>query len=130
MANINVSWTALANTVTDVDSLEVYKSSTLSNEAAFKTALDAYFSDPSSNPLDTSFGTGLTQVATGLAYNASNLGTTPDTVAAGTGDVYYCVAAKNAGGYKIGSEAPDSELTTVPDATTPSQGAVGFVNVA
>ena len=114
MANINVSWTALANSVTDVDSIEVYRCDDASKitEDHFQTALDSYFADSSANPLSS---LNLVEVETGLGAFSSTL-TSPDVVTPTVDTTYYyCVVAKNQGGYKVGNGddgAVDSILVT------------------
>ena len=92
MANINISWTALAGSVTDVDSIEVWRSTTVTTEAGFETSLN----DAKS---------GLTSVATDLSPTSDGgvdeTGIPDEGVTAGT--YYYCVAAKNDGGYTVGN---------------------------
>ena len=89
MANINVTWTALGASVDDVDSVEVWRcdDGSKTTETHFQSELDGSKS-------------GITLVEDGLAKTSSAL-TTPDSVSAGT--YYYCVAAKNTGGYKVGA---------------------------
>lgn len=89
MANINITWTALAGSVTDVDSVEVWRcdDSSKSSENDFQSELDGSKS-------------GISLVEAGLDFDSSSV-TSPDSVTTGT--YYYCVAAKNAGGYKVGS---------------------------
>lgn len=89
MANINVTWTALGSGVTDVDSVEVWRCDDLSktSESDFQTALDGD-------------KTGITLVEGGLSKTSDTI-TTPDEIFTGT--YYYCVAAKNTGGYKVGA---------------------------
>lgn len=106
MANINVSWTPLANTVTDVDSIEVYRCDDLSKttESEFQTALDSYFSDSSTNDLAS---LNLVEVETGLGATSQTL-TSADSVSPQvTTTYYYCVVAKNQGGYKVGNGSGD-----------------------
>lgn len=92
MANINITWTALAGSVTDVDSIEVWRSTTVTTEEAFESALN-----------DTKAG--LTSVATGLSPTSDGgtdeAGIPDENVPANT--YYYCVAAKNQGGYTVGN---------------------------
>lgn len=106
MANINVSWTPLANTVTDVDSIEVYRCDDASktSESDFQTALDSYFSDSITNTLAS---LNLVAVATGLGATSSTI--TPADSVSPTVDTtyYYCVVAKNQGGYKVGNGSGD-----------------------
>tara|TARA_B100000963_G_C22523670_1_gene624257 strand:- start:505 stop:810 length:306 start_codon:yes stop_codon:yes gene_type:complete len=89
MANINITWTALAGTVTDVTSVEVWRCDDLSKttEQDFQDELDG---TPSA----------ITLVENGLDFDSSSV-TSPDVQNAGT--YYYCVAAKNSGGYKVGN---------------------------
>jgi len=96
MANINVTWTALGAGVGDVDSVEVVRCAdgSKSTEAQFQAALDAV------HPGNDYTSNGLVSVEKDLAKTSSAL-TTPDSVSAGTH--YYCVAAKNTGGYKVGA---------------------------
>ena len=109
MANINVSWTALPSDPGDIDSLEVFRCdgvNHIDNEAGFQTALDSYHGGATLASLN------LVEVATGLAWDAANIGSTPHTIAGTGSDVTYhfCVAAKNAGGYKVGSSATPSSV--------------------
>ena len=89
MANINVTWTALGSGVDDVDSVEVWRcdDESKTTESDFQSELDGS-------------KTGITLVEGGLAKTSDAI-TTPDPVDAGT--YYYCVAAKNTGGYKVGA---------------------------
>jgi hypothetical protein len=120
MANINVKWTGLTVDPGDIDNVQVYRSTTKNSEAAFQTSLSAI--NAGTSDLTTE---GLLQVGSDLAWNAGSV--TDSGVS--TGDYYYAVVAKNQGGYKVGSENSGSELTAVPDATTSTQGAVGFISV-
>lgn len=96
MANINVTWTALGAGVDDVDSVEVVRcdDGSKTTEAHFQAALDAV------HPGNDYAAQGLVSVENGLGKTSSAL-TTPDSV--GVGTYYYCVAAKNTGGYKVGA---------------------------
>ena len=89
MANINITWTPLAGSVTDVTSVEVWRcdDSSKTTEAHFQAELDG---TPSA----------ITLVEGSLAFDSSSV-TSPDVQNAGT--YYYCVAAKNSGGYKVGN---------------------------
>jgi len=98
MANINISWTALAGSVTDVESIEVWRSTSVTTEAGFEASLN-----------DTK--SGLTSVATGLSATSDggvDESGIPDTDVT-TGTYYYCVAAKNDGGYTVGNGAAAGE---------------------
>lgn len=100
MANINVSWTALANTVTDVDSLEVYVcdlTNHFTDEADFQARLDNVHGGSSVASQN------MTLVEGGLAFTASQITDPYDTTATGPGTYHFGVAAKNAGGYKVGN---------------------------
>lgn len=99
MANIQLTWTALTPNPNDVDSLEVYvcepgATSHKTTEAQFQTALDAIHGGA------TPLAQELRLVEGGLAWNAATT-TGPDVVNT-SGTYYYCVAAKNAAGFKVG----------------------------
>jgi hypothetical protein len=107
MANIQLTWTALTSDPGDVDSLEVYVCEPGANtlkatEAEFQTALDAIQAGSNAAAQD------LRLVEGGLAWNAA--ATTSSDPATASGIHYYCVAAKNAAGYKVG----DGDGTTPP----------------
>jgi hypothetical protein len=110
MANIQLSWTALTPDPGDVDSLEVYvceptATSIKTTESAFQTALDAIHGGATPDTQD------LRLVEASLAWNASST-LNPDSVSA-TGTYYYCVAAKNAAGYKVGDGSTSSAVSSV-----------------
>jgi len=120
MANINVTWTPLTVDPGDIDSLEVYRCdgvNHLTTEAEFQTALDEVSGGA------TLASQNLVEVATGLAWNAENIG--PAHTIAGTGsevNYHFCVAAKNQGGYKVGSAAEPS--------TVANTGAVNVISIS
>jgi hypothetical protein len=111
MANVQINWTAYATDPGDVDAVEIFRSETLDNESAFQAALDG----------GTLTSASALQTITDITGTASY---TDSTAASGT-TYYYCLAAKNAGGYNVGADAPG---TTVP-AAGQTAGAVARVDV-
>ncbi len=109
MANIQLSWTALTSDPGDVDSLEVYAcdpgGTSKTTEAEFQTALTAIHSG------NTPVSQGLRLVEDSLAWNDSAT-TSSDSVST-SGTYYYCVAAKNAAGYKVGDGSSNSAVSSV-----------------
>lgn len=110
MANIQLSWTALTPDPGDVDSLEVYvcepgAASIKTTESAFQTALDAIHGGASPLSQD------LRLVEASLAWDAANTSSTDSVTATGT--YYYCVAAKNAAGYKVGDGSTNLAVSSV-----------------
>jgi hypothetical protein len=110
MANIQLSWTALTPDPGDVDSLEVYvcepgATSAKTTESDFQTALDAIHGGA------THLSQELRLVEASLAWGASSTSST-DSVSA-SGAYYYCVAAKNAAGYKVGDGSSNSAVSSV-----------------
>lgn len=99
MANIQLTWTALTPDPGDVDSLEVYvcepgATSAKTTEAQFQTALDAIHGGATPTAQE------LRLVEDGLAWDAA--ATSSSDVVTTPGTYYYCVAAKNAAGFKVG----------------------------
>lgn len=109
MANVRINWTAYTSDPGDVDAVEIFRSETLTSESAFQTALDAGTA-----------GTALTSIS-----DITGTATYTDITAASGTTYYYCLAAKNAGGYNVGA---DAAADTVPAAGTVS-GAVACVAV-
>jgi len=109
MANIKITWTPYASDPGDVDTIELYHSETLSSEQDFQNALD---SSTAGSPVFTS-----SSITSASEYTHSDVS---------SGTHYYCLVAKNAGGYNVGADAPTA---TVPAAGTQS-GAVACVAVA
>jgi|13_taG_2_1085334.scaffolds.fasta_scaffold00231_2 hypothetical protein len=110
MANIQLSWTALTSDPGDVDSLEVYvceptAATIKATESDFQTALDAIHGGAALSTQE------LRLVEASLAWDASST-TSPDSVSA-TGTYYYCVAAKNAAGYKVGDGSASLAVSSV-----------------
>ena len=111
MANVQINWTAYTSNPGDVDVVEIFRSETLNSESAFQTALD------DSTITSASALTSISDITGTATY-------TDSTAVSGT-IYYYCLAAKNAGGYNVGEDAAES---VVPDAGTVS-GAVACVAV-
>lgn len=110
MANIQLTWTALTPDPGDVDSLEVYvcepgATSLKTTEAQFQTALDAIHGGATPLAQD------LRLVEASLAWDAATT-TSPDVVTT-SGTYYYCVAAKNAAGFKVGDSSSNLAVSSV-----------------
>lgn len=110
MANIQLTWTALTPDPGDVDSLEVYvcePGATLAKttESEFQTALDAIHGGA------TPLAQELRLVEDGLAWNAA--ATSTSDVVNTSGTYYYCVAAKNAAGFKVGDGTTNLAVSSV-----------------
>lgn len=111
MANVQINWTAYASDPGDVDAVEIFRSPTLDNESAFQAALDG--------------GTLTSASALTSISDITGTATYTDTTAVSGTTYYYCLAAKNAGGYNVGADAAG---TTVP-AAGQTEGAVACVAV-
>ena len=111
MANVKINWTPYASNPGDVDAVEIFRSETLNTESAFQTALDDS-TLTSANAL-----TSITEITTTGTY-------TDSTAVSGT-TYYYCLAAKNAGGYNVGVDTAEE---IVPAAGT-ALGAIACVDV-
>lgn len=109
MANVQINWTAYATDPGDVDAVEIFRSETLDNESAFQTALDGGTA-----------GTALTSIS-----DITGTATYTDSTAVSGTTYYYCLAARNAGGYNVGA---DSAGSVVP-AAGQTAGAVACVAV-
>jgi hypothetical protein len=109
MANVQINWTAYATDPGDVDAVEIFRSETLDNESAFQAALDG-----------NTAGAALTSIS-----DITGTATYTDSTAVSGTTYYYCLAAKNAGGYNVGADAAG---TTVP-AAGQTAGAVARVDV-
>ena len=109
MANIQINWTPYSPDPGDVDSVELYRSTTINNEEAFQTALD---NGTAGAPIAT-----FTDIT--VASTHTDLSVSADTY-------YYCLAAKNSGGYNVGADTP----TTVIPAAGDVSGAVACVTVS
>jgi len=113
MANVKINWVAYDPDPSDVDAVEIFRSDTLTSESAFQNALN-----------DGTAGSALISITdiTGISSytdSTANSGTT----------YYYCLAAKNAGGYTVGARDESSDtvpLTAVPTAGN-TEGAVACV---
>lgn len=92
MANVQINWTAYAADPGDVDAVEIFRSETLDNESAFQAALDGGTA-----------GSALTSIS-----DITGTATYTDTTAVSGNTYYYCLAAKNAGGYNVGADAAGS----------------------
>ena len=109
MANVQINWTPYASDPGDVDAVEIFRSETLDNESAFQAALDN--------------GTLTSASALETISDITGTATYTDSTAESGKTYYYCLAAKNAGGYNVGADAAG---TTVPTVGTPA-GAVALV---
>jgi hypothetical protein len=89
MANVQINWTPYTSDPGDVDAVEIFRSETLNSEVDFQNALDA-----------NTAGSALTSIS-----DLSTATYTDSTAVSGT-TYYYCLAAKNAGGYNVGADAP------------------------
>lgn len=110
MANIQLTWTALTPNPGDVDSLEVYvcepgAPSVKTSESDFQTALDAIHGGATPLAQD------LRLVEASLAWDAAT--TSSSDVVTNSGTYYYCVAAKNAAGYKVGDGSANLAVSSV-----------------
>ena len=109
MANINVTWTPLPSTVSDVDSYEVYVcdlSAHITSEADAQARLDTIHAAADADKAATITAQGLAVVETGLAVTSSSLSepySTVDGPVTGQGTYHFVIAAKNQGGYKVGN---------------------------
>jgi hypothetical protein len=90
MANVQINWTAYASDPGDVDAVEIFRSETLNSEVDFQNALDA-----------NTAGAALTSIT-----DITGTATYTDSTAVSGTTYYYCLAAKNAGGYNVGADAP------------------------
>lgn len=108
MANVQINWTPYASDPGDVDAVEIFRSETLNSEVDFQTALDAGTA-----------GSALTSIA-----DITGTGTYTDSTAVSGTTYYYCLAAKNSGGYNVGA---DTALDVTPTAGNVS-GAVACVS--
>ena len=97
MAEIQLSWTKLPDSTSDVDSIEVWRcdDGSVSTESQFQTELDK------SSPV------GISSVFTGLAYNSSAPSSNDIVDPSSTTTYNYAVVARNAYGYKVGASTPD-----------------------
>lgn len=109
MANVQINWTAYASNPGDVDAVEIFRSEILDNESAFQAALDG-----------NTAGSALTSIS-----DITGTATYTDTTAVSGTTYYYCLAAKNAGGYNVGADAAGS----VVPAAGQTEGAVACVAV-
>ena len=113
MANVKINWVAYDPDPSDVDAVEIFRSDTLTNESAFQDALN-----------DGTAGSALTSIE-----NITGTSSYTDSTADSGTTYYYCLAAKNAGGYTVGArdESSDTDpLTTAPTAGN-TEGAVACV---
>ena len=113
MANVKINWVAYDPDPSDVDAVEIFRSDTLTNESAFQDALN-----------DGTAGSALTSIE-----NITGTSSYTDSTADSGTTYYYCLAAKNAGGYTVGArdESSDTDpLTAVPTAGN-TEGAVACV---
>jgi len=113
MANVKINWVAYDPDPSDVDAVEIFRSDTLTNESAFQDALN-----------DGTAGSALTSIE-----NITGTSSYTDSTADSGTTYYYCLAAKNAGGYTVGARDESSDtvpLTAVPTAGN-TEGAVACV---
>ena len=97
MAEIQLSWTKLPDSTSDVDSIEVWRcdDGSVTTEEQFQAELDK------TTPV------GISSVFTDLAYNSSNPGSNDPVTPYATTTYNYAVVAKNAYGYKVGARTLD-----------------------
>ena len=113
MANVKINWVAYDPDPSDVDAVEIFRSDTLTSESAFQDALN-----------DGTAGSALTSIE-----NITGTSSYTDSTADSGTTYYYCLAAKNAGGYTVGARDESSDtvpLTAVPTAGN-TEGAVACV---
>jgi len=113
MANVKINWVAYDPDPFDVDAVEIFRSDTLTSESAFQNALN-----------DGTAGSALTSIE-----NITGTSSYTDSTADSGTTYYYCLAAKNAGGYTVGARDESSDtvpLTAVPTAGN-TEGAVACV---
>ena len=113
MANVKINWVAYDPDPSDVDAVEIFRSDTLTSESAFQNALN-----------DGTAGSALTSIE-----NITGTSSYTDSTADSGTTYYYCLAAKNAGGYTVGARDESSDtvpLTAVPTAGN-TEGAVACV---
>lgn len=116
MANIQINWTPYNPDPGDVDEVVVLRSTTVTNGADFEAKLNAndFTGIDTLTSANEISGADITSVS-----SYTNL----DVPA---GDYYYCLAAKNSGGYNVGAGAASS---ISPTSGTPV-GGVAFVSVS
>jgi len=116
MATVRINWTAYASAPGDVDSVDIYRSLTLTSESAFQTALD-----------DGSLTAVNAIQSISDVVNTSNY---DDTTAETGNTYYYCLAARNSGGSTVGARGTgDTQAPTVVPAAGNTAGAVACVSV-
>lgn len=115
MANVKINWVAYDPDPNDVDTVEIFRSDTLTSESAFQDALNS---------------SALTSTDALISIdNITGTSSYTDSTADSDATYYYCLAAKNAGGYTVGArdESSDTDpLTAVPTAGN-TEGAVACV---
>ena len=100
MANVQINWTPYASDPTDVDAVEIFRSVDLTSESDFQAALD------NSTLTSASALTSIDRV------DITSTASYTDTTAVSGTTYYYCLAAKNAGGYNVGADAAGSVVPT------------------